>query len=211
MSKPFVEAAAGNPGRGPSSARQRSVTPLVLILLACLAPVVAAVALYLNPQWLSGESTNYGAILEPQRPVPPATELALTDLQGNPVDLQQHRGQWLLLTADGAACPEECARKLFIMRQSHASTGKNVVRIERIWLVTDDAQVPPEVLEAYRGMHMLRARPEQVKAFTGSDSPEKHIWIIDPLNNLMMRFPENADPIKLRRDIGKLLFASQVG
>jgi len=173
--------------------------------------VVAAVVMYLNPQWLSGKSTNYGTIMEPQRPVPPASELTLTDLEGKPVDLQELRGQWLLVTADGAACPEECARKLFIMRQSHASTGKNVVRINRVWLITDEAQVAPQVLEAYRGMHMLRANPEQVRAFMGSDTPEKHIWIIDPLNNLMMQFPENADPTKLRRDIGKLLFASQVG
>lgn len=210
MSKPYVETAIASPTPG-TRARPRSLTPLVLVLLACLAPVVAAVVMYLNPQWLSGKSTNYGSILEPQRPVPPASELALADLQGNPVDLQQLRGQWLLVTADGAACPEECARKLFIMRQSHASTGKNVVRIERVWLIMDDAPVKPEVLEAYRGMHMLRASPEQVRAFMGSDAPEKHIWIIDPLNNLMMRFPENADPSKLRRDIGKLLFASQVG
>lgn len=210
MSKPYVETATASRAPG-ARARPRSLTPLVLVLLACLAPVVAAVVVYLNPQWLSGKSTNYGAILEPQRPVPPASELALTDLQGNPVDLQQMRGQWLLVTADGAACPEECARKLFIMRQSHASTGKNVVRIDRVWLITDDAPVKPEVLVAYRGMHMLRANPEQLRAFMGSDTPEKHIWIIDPLNNLMMRFPENADPSKLRRDIGKLLFASQVG
>jgi hypothetical protein len=210
LSKPYVETATASPTPG-ARARPRSLTPLVLVLLACLAPVVAAVVMYLNPQWLSGKSTNYGDILEPQRPVPPASELALTDLQGNPVDLQQMSGQWLLLTADGAACPEECARKLFIMRQSHASTGKNVVRIDRVWLITDDAPVKPEVLEAYRGMHMLRANPEQLRAFLGSDTPEKHIWIIDPLNNLMMRFPENADPSKLRRDIGKLLFASQVG
>lgn len=210
MSKPYVETATPSPAPG-ARARPRSLTPLVLVFLACLAPVVAAVVMYLNPQWLSGKSTNYGAILEPQRPVPPASELALTDLQGNPVDMREMRGQWLLVTADGATCPEECARKLFIMRQSHASTGKNVVRIDRVWLITDDAEVPPEVQEAYRGMHMLRARPEQVRAFMGSDTPEKHIWIIDPLNNLMMRFPENADPSKLRRDVGKLLFASQVG
>src|SRR5690606_6693346 len=143
--------------------RQRSVTPLVLVFLACLAPVVAAVVLYLNPQWLSGKSTNYGTILEPQHPVPPASQLVLTDLEGKAVDLQQLRGQWLLVTADGAECPDSCARKLFIMRQSHASTGKNVVRIERVWLITDDAPGKPEVLEAYSGKNMLRAHPEEVR------------------------------------------------
>jgi len=182
-----------------------------MVLIACLAPVVAAVLFYLNPQWLTGKSTNYGAILEPQHPVPPPSQLTLTDLNGSPVDLQQKRGQWLLVTADQAACPEDCARKLFIMRQTHASTGKNVVRIDRVWLITDDAPVPQAVLDAYQGTLMLRADPAQLQQFMGSQSPEKHIWIIDPLNNLMMRFPENVDPTRMRRDLGKLLFASQVG
>lgn len=195
----------------PRRAAPRSTWPLVGVLLACLLPVVAAVLLYFNPQWMPKETSNYGTILEPQRPVPPAAELRLTDLQGKPVDLQEARGQWLLLTADKAACPESCARKLFIMRQSHASTGKNVVRIERVWLITDDEPVSELVKEAYFGTHMLRVSPEQLRAFMGDESPEDHIWMIDPLGNLMMRFPEDPDPSRLRRDLGKLLFASQIG
>ena len=211
MSKPFADRAAEAGSTAGAGAPRRSLTPVVLVFLACLAPVLAAVALYLNPQWISGEPSNYGTILEPQHPVPPPAELRLTDLQGQPFDLQALRGQWVMLTADGAACPEECARKLFIMRQTHASTGKNVVRIERVWLITDDAPVPERVQQAYEGMHMLRADPAQVRRFTGVEGPERHIWLIDPLNNLMMQFPENVDPAKLRRDVGKLLFASQVG
>src|SRR5690606_33241478 len=98
-----------------------------------------------------------------------------------------------------------------IMRQTHASTGKNVVRVERVWFVTDDAPVPEIVQEAYLGTHMLRVSPEQLRAFLGHDQPANHIWVIDPLGNLMMRFPEEADPSKLRKDLGKLLFASQIG
>lgn len=39
----------------------------------------------------------------------------------------------------------------------------------------------------------------------------QHIWLIDPRNNLMLRFPENPDPLRLRDDIGKLLHASRIG
>lgn len=190
---------------------QRSIWPVVGVLLVCLTPVIIAVVLYLNPQWLDGTGSNYGTILEPQRPMPAAEALRLTDLNGSPYDFQQLRGQWLLVTADGAACPESCARKLFITRQTHASTGKNVVRIERVWFVTDDAKVPDIVQEAYEGTHILRVSPEQLQAYMGHDAPEKHIWLIDPLGNLMMRFPEEVDPSGLRRDLGKLLFASQIG
>lgn len=210
MSNPSAQPAV-EPTSPPVVARRRSLTPVVLVLFVCLAPVLVAVALYLNPSWVPEESTNYGTLLEPQRPVPPSGQLALTDLAGQARDLRDERGQWLLLTVDGAACPESCARKLFMMRQNHASTGKNVVRIERVWLITDDAPVPEVVQDAYRGTLMLRADPDQVRRFTGSEHPENHIWIIDPLNNLMMRFPEDPDPIQMRRDLGRLLFASQVG
>ena len=38
-----------------------------------------------------------------------------------------------------------------------------------------------------------------------------HIYLIDPLGNLMMRFPKNAEPAKVKKDIGKLLKASAIG
>jgi glutathione peroxidase-family protein len=38
-----------------------------------------------------------------------------------------------------------------------------------------------------------------------------HIYMIDPLGNLMMRFPKNADPNKIKKDISKLLRASSIG
>jgi glutathione peroxidase-family protein len=40
---------------------------------------------------------------------------------------------------------------------------------------------------------------------------EEHIYLIDPLGNLMMRFPKDADPSKVKKDIGKLLKASAIG
>lgn len=209
MSKHYV----ANPAESATPARpaKRSLWPLIAVLVACVLPVVAAVSLYFNPQWMPQERSNYGAILEPQRPVPAPDALRLTDLDGKPVDLRELQGQWLLVTADQAACPEACARKLFIMRQSHASTGKNVVRIERVWFITDAEPVPDAVKEAYVGTHMLRVTPEQLQAFMGNQAPENHIWVIDPLGNLMMQFPQDPDPTRLRRDIGKLLFASQIG
>jgi hypothetical protein len=35
--------------------------------------------------------------------------------------------------------------------------------------------------------------------------------MIDPLGNLMMRFPKDADPNKIKRDLSKLLRASRIG
>jgi hypothetical protein len=222
---PMASSAGGSPS--PRSATtsnkggKRSMWPLYAILLMALSPVVAALLAYFMPQLgLRPEGhNNYGRILDPQRPVPSAQALPLTTLDGAPFDLGSLRGQWVLVTADEAACPESCVRKLFILRNSHASQGKNVERLARVWFVTDGGQVPEAVLEAYRGTHMVRAEPEALARFlTGSDTNtggieamHQPMWIIDPLGNLMMEFPPDADPIEVRDDIVKLLKNSRIG
>jgi hypothetical protein len=35
--------------------------------------------------------------------------------------------------------------------------------------------------------------------------------MIDPLGNLMMRFPKDADPNRIKKDLGRLLKASSIG
>jgi hypothetical protein len=40
---------------------------------------------------------------------------------------------------------------------------------------------------------------------------EDYLFLIDPMGNLMMRFPADGDPARIRKDIGRLLKASRVG
>ncbi len=201
-------------------AKPRSKTPLVLIFLLSLAPVLAAVLVYFNPQWRPEGSNNYGQLVEPQRPMPTRAELALTTLDGKPFDLNSLKGKWLLVAADGAACPDSCARKLFILRNSHASQGKNVERLARVWFITDDAPVPEKVLEAYKGTNMVRVSPAQLQKFlttmgvqaaTPAEALAAPMWIIDPNGNLIMQYPADAEPEKVRKDISKLVYNSRIG
>ncbi len=212
---------SNNPNTTPPARKQRPMWPLYLIVLVCFAPVVFALLAYyvpslgLRPQ----EMTNYGTLVEPQRPMPEASALPLTTRDGKPFDLSSLKGQWLLVTADGGACDEACVKKLFILRNSHASQGKNVERLARVWFLTDDEPIPEQILEAYRGYNMLRADPEQLAAFLAPKAgPAERqaaltapMWVIDPLGNLMMEFPADADPISVRDDIRKLLKASRIG
>jgi len=199
-------------------AKKRPLTPLVLVFLCTLAPILAAFVLYNNPQWWPDESSNYGTLLDPQRPMPAAGDLQLTTLDGQPFDLQSLKGKWLLLSVGEAECPESCARKLFITRNSHASQGKNVDRLARVWFIIDNGDVPAKVLEAYQGTVMVRAKPEQLARFllardtvAGQPGLLDPIWVIDPLGNLMLQFPANADGVKVRKDISKLVYNSRIG
>jgi len=230
----------------PTPPRPRTRTPLVLIVFISLAPVLAAVVAYFNPDWRPDGSVAYGTLIEPQRPIPASTALQATTLDGKPFDVATLKGKWLLITADGGDCQDACARKLFILRNSHASQGKNVERLARVWFITDDAPVPERVLEAYKGTIMLRVQPEQLKAFLLAESASvstgartststtgasavtpagtapassnlaakalaEPMWIIDPHANLMMQYPANAEPERVRTDIRKLVYHSRIG
>ncbi|CAM3604550.1 Thioredoxin domain-containing protein [Bordetella sputigena] len=222
----------------PRAAPRRGRSVLIAIFLITLAPILGAVVMYLNPQWWPDDSSNYGTLVQPQRDIPGAAELPLATLDGQPFDLSSLKGKWLLMTADGGECPESCARKLFIIRNTHASQGKNVDRVARVWFITDDAPVPQKVLEAYRGTVMVRGRPEQLAPFLlgapagtgagqtagqgsgtgagpaaaqGAAALAGPIWMVDPLGHLMLQFPAEADPVKVRKDVSKLIYNSRIG
>jgi hypothetical protein len=74
--------------------------------------------------------------------------------------------------------------------------------------------LPAAVLEAHPALVVLRVPPEELAPLLpveNGTTPVDHIYLVDPLHNLMMRFPPNPDPAKTRKDLQKLLKASRIG
>ncbi|HEX2605157.1 MAG TPA: cytochrome C oxidase subunit I, partial [Oxalicibacterium sp.] len=111
-------------------------------------------------------------------------------------------------------CPETCQKKLYDVRQLRLTQGKDMDRIERVWLITDNAPLDTMLMREYDGTRLLRAKADLVNAWLPVESgtvASDHLFMIDPLGNLMMRFPKDADPNKIKKDITKLLKASSIG
>jgi cytochrome oxidase Cu insertion factor (SCO1/SenC/PrrC family) len=180
----------------------------MLVMAICAAPVIAAwLAFFVFPP---GKLMNYGELIE-ARPLPD-TPLPLLD--GKPFRLSELKGRWVMLQIDGGACPDACQVKLYQMRQVRLTQGREMERIERVWLIDDAAQLDTVVMRAFDGTRMLRAAASpflaQFPAATGG-SVRDHIYLVDPLGNLMMRFPKDADPSRIKKDIERLLRVSRVG
>ena len=190
-------------------APRRSTRRLWLVLAVCAAPVIASyLAYYVFPP--KGR-TNYGELVLPQRPVP---ALALTQLDGTPFDAQSLRGKWVMVQVAPGDCDAACAERLYNMRQVRATTGRERDRIERVWLVSDAAPLSTVIMREHDGTLFLRAQPAELERFLALPEGGRlidHIWLIDPLGNLMLRWPKDADPNKMKRDVNKLLKASRVG
>lgn len=183
---------------------------LFAVILICASPIIASYFTYyvIKPEG----RTNYGAFIDPRDyPIP---QLDSTTLDGKPTGLDAYKGKWIMLQVGNADCPEACTKKLHDMRQLRLAQGKEMERVERVWLITDNKPLETMLIREYDGTRMLRANSEKVKAWLPVDdgtTASDHIYMIDPLGNLMMRFPKDADPNKIKKDLNKLLKASAIG
>ncbi|ALS65833.1 SCO family protein [Pandoraea apista] len=210
MSTEASAGSTGSPAIDPTQ-RRRARRMLVLLFVVCAAPAVAAYLMYyvFKPQ---GGTSAYGKLIEPQRPLPALT--VRDDETGETLPLSSLKGKWLMISADTAACDENCVSKLFYMRQIRVLQGNERTRVETLWLVTDDAPVSDRLDAAYEDTRRLRTDPVALASWLPTQDGtglRDHIYLVDPLGNLMMAFPKHADPGKIKSDLSRLLKWSGTG
>ena len=180
---------------GPEPARRGRARLALLGAVFGLPLALAALAYWLD--WAPGTTANYGELIAPPRP-----------LAGPPFDAL--RGKWVLVSFDAAACDAYCERKLYFMRQVRRAQGKDQDRVERLWVLTDSGQPRPELLAAIEGTRIGRGG-SLAAPFPAAAAHADHIYVVDPLGNLMMRYPRDLDPSRMLKDLQRLLRLSQVG
>jgi hypothetical protein len=187
------------------AARKRSLVSLWLIIAVTAVPVMASYLVYYF--WPPAHTVNYGELLEPAPlPDPP---LALAD--GTPFELSRLRGRWILAMVDSGNCDDYCQKKLFYLRQLRLTQGKNMERVERVWLISDGAVPGVETMVRYEGTWLIRAGNDVLEHFPAREARSDHIFVIDPLGNLIMRYPRDPDPQRMIKDLTRLLKVSRVG
>jgi hypothetical protein len=183
---------------------------MLIVLAICAAPMIFSYVTYylIKPE----VRTNYGELIDPRKyPIP---DLGGASLDGKPTSLEQLKGKWILLQVDAAVCDKACTQKLYYMRQLRLTQGKEMGRVERVWLITDDAPLDIALMKEYDGTHFLRVDAQKLAAWLPAAEGGKvsdHLYMIDPLGNLMMRFPKDPDANKIKKDISRLLKASSIG
>ena len=183
---------------------------MLMVMAVCAAPVLASYFTYfvVRPD---GTGTAYSKLIQPAVAMP---RVQGTLLDGQPQPLRGLVGQWLLVTVDSGACAAACEKHLFLQRQLREMTGRAADRIDKLWLVIDDAPLSPalqQALLATPAMNVLRL-PRAVVAAWLQPAPgqalEDHLYVVDPLGDWMMRAPADADPMRLKRDVERLLRGS---
>ena len=182
---------------------------LLAVLLVCAAPVIASYFTYyvIRPEG----RRNFSELVEPQRPLP---AMATQTLDGRSGELTALKGQWLLLSVAGGACDARCERNLYFQRQLRESLGQEKERLDRVWLVSDEAPVREALRPALAASTVLRVAPGALAQWLEPAAGQRlqdHLYLVDPMGNWMMRFPADMDAAaaaKAKRDLDRLLRAS---
>jgi hypothetical protein len=182
---------------------------LLLVLFVCALPVIFSYLTYyvIRPQ----SSTAYGELIDPPSALP---DISITNLENQSSNLQDLRGQWLLVVVADGACNLDCENLLYVQRQLHKSLGKEQAKLERVWVVTDSATVAPKLIQALNGANVFRISADSLGRWlspAAGRSLAEHLYLVDPMGRWMMRFPPHPDAssaAKIKRDIERLIRAA---
>jgi hypothetical protein len=185
----------------PPEARAKGRRTLLLLALVVITPVIASYsAYYFFPR---EQRTNYGELL-----ATPAPALTGTRADGQPFALTQLKGKWVLAAGAPGACDASCVGALHATRQARTIQGREMERVQRVWLVTDDVVPEPALLAQHPDLMVVHVPRSAAAALpAGAD----RIYLIDPLGNLVLAFPADPDIRKVAKDIERVLKASRIG
>ena len=185
--------------------RNKGRLKLVLVALVFLGPLVLSFTLYYLGDWRPQGSTQNGELLPPV----PLSDAPLLAAGEGP----RLRGKWTMIYADEGSCAEACQKTLYETRQIRRSLGKEMSRVQRVFVVTTGAP-DAEFLASEHPMLVVAAtdttaRQDLLNAI-GKFQPGD-IFLVDPIGNLMMRFPQGTEMKAIKEDLVHLLKVSRIG
>lgn len=182
---------------------------LLALILAFFGPLFLAMLMYFNPRWfmLPGGG-HHGELIDPARPL---AAFAATSREGRALPSDLLHGRWTLLYWGAAGCDLACEADLFKMRQVRLSLGRDRTRVQTVYLSGEPDGLPERLLNRYTQLTVARlesggAFAEQLAAY-----PKNSVYVVDPLGNLMMRYPGDAFSRDMLKDLKKLLKLSNIG
>lgn len=187
---------------------------MLLFIVACFVVPLAA-AWGLVGRWMPGGTVQNGELLNPARPL---TQLRFVTLDERRLDGTTLRGHWALIYAGSAGeCAAACRTALYDLRQARLALGKDMSRVKTVFLLDSApvAELRRWLADAHAAMIVgvvdPAARTELASAFAKPGAMGEWIYLLDPLGNLLMRYPVGGEPRGILKDLQRLLRLSRIG
>lgn len=176
---------------------------LALLVVVFVLPVILA-WFALNNDWFNKAATNRGELINPPH-----------DAR---IMLEGEEPIWRILYVMPSQCEQACENALYSLEQVWIALGKESDRAQSTVMVTESSDVVTvNKLKNAEHIHLLTTNQQNVKQVF-KDAPTDAIFLVDTLNNVMLRYPlqiEQQQAVMHSRDIladlKKLLKLSRIG
>lgn len=193
-------AASVAPASDVTAIRAANRRRMVWIMLFCASPFVLATLVYF--WWKPHAGTSVGVFLDPKA----AIDAPLVTPAGESAPLSALRGKWLLLSVTGERCLADCLDTLHRGRQFRLAQAEEMDRLQRVLIARSPlaasdsaARLEEAVVRVDVGGKLVQQLPVGAAGQAGA------IYLLDPNGNLVMRYDSVLEPIKVIREIKKIL------
>ncbi|MES2500355.1 MAG: hypothetical protein V4570_07455 [Pseudomonadota bacterium] len=176
----------------------------LMMLTFFVVPIIAVVLMFKFNFKPAGESR--GELITPPRLIQsPAT---LQDNNGK--DNQQFWAEKWNMVYVTDTCEAVCMQRLRDMRQIHVSLYKDIPRTQRVLIthVQDLSKIKkdfPDLTVVNQTEADIKMLSAQFNLKDESALKSNRLYFVDPLGHIMMSYPENANPVDIRKDLARLL------
>ena len=191
-----------------NQSRSKLLVPALLALLF-VGPFATAIFLYFygGDSWRPQGSVAHGVLLENPR-----------SLGNEPVRLPDGGEasfvrKWSLLYVGSGQCDANCQQALYEVRQVRQALGKEMSRVQRFFISTSSTPDAEFLRSTHPDLIVIDssvAASGRVLATLGEFS-EADVFVVDPLGNIMLRFPAGTAMKDMHKDLSLLLKASTIG
>ena len=177
---------------------------LVLIFAIPVAVILGSTALYYlaDSKVVDLGTANRGQLITPPVKI---DALHLRDNSDQPLDYSQPEPRWSYLILGGARCEGMCERMLFLTGQTHKLMGKNINKVQRIYVGLGgnvDESLQQVITEQGKSLKLAYADKEAVaKALSNlaiNPLADNLVFLVDPRGWVMMYYvAENSRQLTL--------------
>ena len=198
-----------------SAQDQRQRRLLIALALLFFAPLGLAFFLYYgHGTWHPVGHVNAGELIVPARPVPPLT---LPLLSSGDTDPNFLKGKWTFLYVVSGPCAEVCRTRLYDTRQVRLALDRDMNRVQRIFIADADCCDLQFLRERHPDLIAIRTSAAAAPLLAllpdqgAGAGHAPHVYVIDPLGNLMMSYAAEAKSKGMLEDMKRLLRLSSIG
>jgi len=172
-----------------------------------LGPLVLAFIVYYGFDWRPAGSTRHGELLRPPAVLP---DVALGQEVGGVVPTFRRKWSLVFIADDG--CAAACQAVLYETRQVRKALSRERDRTQRVLLIAGDFDRATVELQ-HPDLIIVTGDTPAAQALSGilGNVERDYIYLVDPLGNLMMRFPRDTGMKEIHTDLQKLLKLSRIG